>query len=377
VPDKIRDVKVATILAPLPKPVRFGPWLMKHREFVLCTVRSTDGVLGQAFCYTRDGPVAAIVRRQVAANYLGQSFDEPAELSLRAGWTNNPVLAGGIGHRALGLVDLATWDLKARAAGVPIGALLGGESGPLPATAIVGYPPSTDADEVRDQVRNLFAAGWRRFKQPVAANEELTLARLHAAHEAAPEAWHGLDANWIYKSADAAIAFTKKLDGLPLGWFEDVVPPGDAAMVAEIRRGSDVPIAMGDEQGGAYHPDALLSAEAVDVIRVDVTTNGGLSRLQPILGRIAQARVPFSTHMFAHMHSQIFSALGYKDVPIEWGVRWTGVDQFADSLRQPVIRDGLMEPLPAAPGFGELVNRDWLSEQIVDDPDHLLGDFDR
>jgi L-alanine-DL-glutamate epimerase-like enolase superfamily enzyme len=374
--DTISDVRVATILAPLPKPVEFGAWLMRHREFALCTVRSREGVVGRAFSYTRDGPVAAIVRRLLAPQYVGQAYDDPASLSFRAAWSNNPTLASGVGHRAVGLVDLATCDLKARAAGVPIAALLGGESRPLPATAIVGYPPSTDAEEVRDQVRDLFQAGWRRFKQPVAASEEQTLARLTAAFEAAPTCWHGLDANWIYRTAEDAVAFTQKLDGLELGWFEDVAPPGNAELIAAIRRGSRVPIAMGDEQGGAYHPDALLAADAVDVIRVDVTTNGGLSRLKTILGRAEQAGVPFSTHMFAHMHSQIMSGLGYDDVPIEWGIPWTGVDQFADSLRQPEIRDGLMEPLPSGPGFGEIVNLDWIAEQEVEDPDDVLGTLD-
>ena len=76
--------------------------------------------------------------------------------------------------------------------------------------------------------------------------------------------------------------------------------------------------------------------------------------------------------MFGHMHSQVFAGLGYTNAPIEWGVVGSGVDQFADSLRQPVIRDGLMEPLPELPGFGTLVNADWARAQIVDDPDGIL-----
>jgi hypothetical protein len=81
--------------------------------------------------------------------------------------------------------------------------------------------------------------------------------------------------------------------------------------------------------------------------------------------------------MFAHVHSQVFGALGH-DVPVEWGVPGTGVDQFADSLVQPVIVDGgLMEPLPEQPGFGPLVNAGWLGEQDVDDPDGLVASLGR
>ena len=57
--------------------------------------------------------------------------------------------------------------------------------------------------------------------------------------------------------------------------------------------------------------------------------------------------------MFAHVHSQVFSAWGFTDKPIEWGVPWTGVDPYADSLAQPeIIAGGLMKPLPQEPGFG-------------------------
>src|SRR5205085_10575434 len=143
------------ILAPLPTPVVFGSWVMRHREFALCAVRSEAGVVGRAFTYTRDGPIAAIVDRLVAPQYVGRSYDDPAALTYAAGWANNANLAAGSGFRALGLVDLATWDLKARAAEVPIARLLGGEVGPLPVVAIVGYPPSTSADEVGEQVREL------------------------------------------------------------------------------------------------------------------------------------------------------------------------------------------------------------------------------
>jgi hypothetical protein len=50
----------------------------------------------------------------------------------------------------------------------------------------------------------------------------------------------------------------------------------------------------------------------------------------------------------------------------------SGVDQFADSLAQPVVRDGLMEPLADEPGLGPQANPAWIAEQIVDDPDGMV-----
>ena len=168
-----------------------------------------------------------------------------------------------------------------------------------------------------------------------------------------------------------AIEFARSIEDVGLAWMEDVVPPGNARLVAEVRRGSPVPIAMGDEQGGSYHPESILAHDAVDVERIDVSTYGGITRLRETIGQIEERGIAFAPHMFPHTHSQVFSALGY-EVPIEWGVPGTGVDQFSDALRQPVIRDGMMDPLPEEPGVGTLHNAKWMAEQIVEDEDGLL-----
>jgi hypothetical protein len=55
-------------------------------------------------------------------------------------------------------------------------------------------------------------------------------------------------------------------------------------------------------------------------------------------------------------------------------VPWTGVDPYADSLEQPVLDDGgRMLPLTQDPGFGQLVNRDWIATQEHCDPDGIFG----
>ena len=53
--------------------------------------------------------------------------------------------------------------------------------------------------------------------------------------------------------------------------------PGDAGKLRQLRERTDVPIAQGDEQGGSYYPEALILAEAVDVVRLDLTCMGGIT----------------------------------------------------------------------------------------------------
>jgi L-alanine-DL-glutamate epimerase-like enolase superfamily enzyme len=242
-------------------------------------------------------------------------------------------------------------------------------------TGIVGYPPTLRGEEVAAQVRALHGAGWRRFKLPVAATPELTRERFHAAHSVADDITVAMDAAWVFRDADAAAALVAGFEK-PLDWYEDVFPPGDAAIVRALRDRVPMPVAMGDEQGGAYFPEALLLADAVDIVRLDATCMGGLSRFRAMIETVEGAGKRFTPHMFTHAHQPILAALGHGDAPMEWGIPGTGVDPYADSLPAPVVRDGRMDPLGGGDGFGVMANTEWIRGQEVDDPDGLLDALD-
>jgi L-alanine-DL-glutamate epimerase-like enolase superfamily enzyme len=373
----ITAIRTARIHYELDVPIVYGTWVMRHREFVLVRIDADDGSSGFAYCLTRDGPVPEIVARSIAPRYVGASAVEPQAAFFDALYSNHAVHAAGIGMRSLSLVDIAAWDLACKINDVPIAAALGApDPVQLPATAIVGYPPSLGPDAVAAQVTNLWAAGWRRFKVPIAPDLDASVDRLRAARASAPAGWVGFDANMVFRTAEDVARFDARIANLDLGWIEDLVPPGDAALVADCRKAASTPVAMGDEQGGSYHPQALLNHDAVDVLRIDLTTNGGVTSMSRVLDQARRAGVTVAPHMYPHLHSRVLPALGATDVPIEWGVPGTGVHPMDDCLEQPVVTDGLMQPLSQNAGFGTLVNRAWIATQRVIDPDALLDDLD-
>jgi L-alanine-DL-glutamate epimerase-like enolase superfamily enzyme len=133
---------------------------------------------------------------------------------------------------------------------------------------------------------------------------------------------------------------------------------------------------MGDEQGGSYYPEALIAMKAVDVIRVDLTCMGGITRGRQVIDQVLAAGLQFAPHMFPHVHSQVLGGLGHVDTPIEWGVPFTGVHPMDDSLPRPPIRaGGRMDPLPEQPGFGSLVDAAWIRSQPNEDPSGILTDL--
>lgn len=373
--DRIVRIRAATIRHHLSTPVVFGSVVIKQREFALVRVESEGGLAGMAYALTRDGPVREIVTRTIAPAYVGAPADNPERAFYHALWSNHGVHAAGVGMRALSIVDLAAWDLAARLSGKPISRHLGVAAAAMPVIGVVGYPPSIGPEETAQQVRSLWDEGWRRFKIPIAPTLSQSIDRLAAAREAAPDGWFCFDANMAFRTVEEVLSFERQVRHYNLGWLEDVIPPGDASSVAAIRRGASTPIAMGDDQGGSYHPEALLAADAVDVLRVDATTNGGVTRLRTVLEQARTAGVQVSPHMYPHVHSRLLSALGYVNAPIEWGVPGTGVHPMDDPLPQPVVSGGLMKPLEEAPGFGTLVVPDWIAEQEVDDPAGLVADI--
>ena len=371
----ISKVRTATIQASLPEPVIFGDWIMKTREFVVVKVQLANGVEGTSFTLTRDGTVAEQIRKTLSHTYLGTEIEEIENTYQVAKRRSLASHSSGVGLRALSVVDLACWDARARNSEKSISALLRGAREPMPATAIIGYPPAQmGPNEVGSQVSELYEKGWRRFKCPVASTLELSRDRLLAARQAAPDSWIGFDAAWIYNDIPSALDFLEAVKEVRLGWFEDIFPPGNAEMVRELRARTDVPIAMGDEQGGSYYPESLIKFDSVDVVRIDLTCMGGITGGREIVESCRKANVQFAPHMFAHVHSQVFGAWGFPEVPIEWGVQWTGVDPYADSLTQPIIIDGgLMKPLPEDLGFGELLNLEWVHTQKFEDPEGIFN----
>jgi len=77
--DRIEAVDAAVVRAPVPEVIRFGAWVMEHREFALVRVRTGDGICGYAFTLSRDGPVAEMVHNYIGPRYLQRPTREPAE----------------------------------------------------------------------------------------------------------------------------------------------------------------------------------------------------------------------------------------------------------------------------------------------------------
>ncbi|MCH7670275.1 MAG: hypothetical protein IIC71_13905 [Acidobacteria bacterium] len=339
----IRSVDAATIRMPLEQPLDFGTWEIAHREYCVVRITSTDGDAGFGFGLTRDGSVDQIVETAIRPLCVGQNGSDPAVLIANCEARNRALLGSGIGLRALSLVEIALWDLRIRTTEETLEHHLGGEPIALPAVAIIGYPPTASADAVAREAANLYGRGWRHFKIPVAATTELTIERVQAV--AASGGSLALDGAWSFRSVTEAADLLRRLE-CPLAWFEDPFQPGDVQSLTELKQETDVRIGVGDEQGGPYFPDALLEAGVVDVLRLDATCIGGISRFRSMALAASEAGLLVSPHMAPHLHARVIAGLGLVDSPIEWGFPASGVEPLTDPWERPRLdNNGRMRPL--------------------------------
>ena len=120
-----RAVRVGTATLPLPAPLRLGPMEIAEREYAAVEVETDDGLVGKAYCLTRNAPVAACVERLDRTGRHRARGRRRRRCGTPARARRSRSAAPASSSRAIGLVDIALWDIAAQAAGVPLWRHLG------------------------------------------------------------------------------------------------------------------------------------------------------------------------------------------------------------------------------------------------------------
>lgn len=302
----VTGVDTATAVRELPAPLQLGAMTVTRREYSAVRVRDADGTTGVAYCLSREAPMAEIVERLVAPHVIGVDADDPG-----AAWERmlrGSAIVGRVGlvRRAIGLVDIALWDVAARRAGVPLWQLLGTGDAPRPAMLVAAYPSTTRtprdvADEVLGQ-----AAGWAQVKvsripDPAYMREVLAILGAGLPRET------GLvvDAGFGWHDADAAIAEIAQWGSPDLAWLEDPLLPEDVAGCARIRAESGLPLSVGDEVTDPAVLRALVEEGGVDVLRLDVVAIGGITPAQEIVSWAAERGIRVSGHVYPEVTAHL------------------------------------------------------------------------
>jgi D-arabinonate dehydratase len=266
----------------------------------------------------------------------------------------------GLPLQAISLIDMALWDIKAKALGVPVYKLLGGPiRDRIPCYANTAHHLSPDelAKRAIKYVKEGFTAIKIRGNALLTTTEEATT-RVRTVREAVgPDIKLMVDVNGTW-DVETAIRMLKLWEPYHIYWLEEPVPPDDTygfVQVHKVARELGVYLATGEQHGTLYDFRELIEADAVDIIEPDGAYCGGITEFLRIIDLARSYSVMISPHVLQHMHMHLVASF----LETMW-VEFFMVDNelmsfllrlFPEPKEALQHRDGMLD-LPKGPGFG-------------------------
>ncbi len=357
---KITRLTTDRLRVPFPKPARVS--LMAPTaaapdavELLLVHLETDAGVTGLGFTYTL-GPGASALRTlavaELSLHVLGEDPRDTDRLLARAEARFRAVGFGGLAARAYSAIDIALWDLKAKAAGVPLAKLLGGAKPAAP------FVVSDAATAGRDASEALKAAKPHLKLGAVGVRVEVGGADVQADAERVREIQDGLgEDGWIAVTANerfdlsTALALTHFFEDVGVDVFEDPIPAADAIGYDKLARLAEVPLAVGANLDSRDAFFRVIRDGTIRTIRPDVCRLGGITPLLKVAAVAEAYHVAVSPVRLPEVGVHL--ACGLASVPHVDAVSWFK-DVFTGGA---TIESGKMAP-SAEPGLGLAVNEE-------------------
>ena len=284
------------------------------RNFVSLKIYTDEGLygVGDATLNGRELSVASYLKDHIVPMLVGRDPHQIEDiwqfLYRGAYWRKGPVTM-----TAISAVDMALWDIKAKAANMPLYQLLGGKS--RSGVMVYGHANGDSIEETVDEVGKFLNDGYlavraqtgipglkstygvskdKMFYEPADSdlpteNEWSTTKYLDSipklfdtlrnAYGNEPHLLH--DVHHRLTPIEAA-RLGKDLESFRLFWLEDAVPAENQAGFRTIRQNTVTPLAVGEIFNTIWDCKELLEEQLIDYIRTSVVHAGGITHLRRI-----------------------------------------------------------------------------------------------
>ena len=362
---KIENIATYTIRLPFDPGGKTGVWSdWRTLDHVLIRIDTDAGISGwgEAFGYGAAPATKAALDRMIAPALIGR---DAADIAGTSDWlqrANHLWGRYGVTLFAISGIDIALWDIAAKAAGVPLFRLLGGpvrETVPAYASLFKYQDPAL----VAERTSAALAQGYGHVKL-----HETGLAEVAAAREAAgDDVAIMLDTNCPW-SPTGARDMVDQLRDYDLYWLEEpIFPPENFAALADLRMACNIPIAAGENACTSFEFQKMFEAGAVTYGQPSVTKVGGITEFRKVL---ALAEV----HGIAIMpHSPYFGPGFLATLHLLASMPQTGLcERFYLSLEASLYGD-LIDPkagayrVPEDPGLGREPDPDVIKDYAAPD----------
>jgi mannonate dehydratase len=298
------------------------------RNFVTLKIETDQGLsgIGDATLNGRELSVASYLTDHVIPCLIGRDPHQVEDiwqyLYRGAYWRRGPVSMS-----AIAAVDTALWDIKAKAAGLPLYQLLGGRS--RTGVLVYGHANGADIAETVDEVGKYIAMGYKAiraqcgipglpstygvaadklFYEPADADlptENRWSTEKYLQH--VPKLFDALRQRYGFEPAllhdvhhrltpIEAARLGEALEPFALFWMEDATPAENQEAFRLIRQHTTTPLAVGEVFNTIHDCRELIQNQLIDFIRTTVVHAGGITHLRRIADLAGLYQVRTGSH---------------------------------------------------------------------------------
>jgi L-alanine-DL-glutamate epimerase-like enolase superfamily enzyme len=331
-------------------------------DLIVVHVETDAGRAGLGFTYLQ-GPGAAAVRdlidNEMSPIVVGEDCNDAERLFTKAEARFRSVGFGGLAARAYAAIDIALWDLKAKASGVPLCKQLGNAKPTAPFFASDVAILGRTAAEVVKLARPLVKQGAMGVRVEVGSGD------VRADADRVREISDGLGEDASVSVAaegrfdlGTAEALTHFFEDIGIDWFEDPIPLADELGYAKLAGLAEIPLAVGSSFDSRERFFRVIRSGVVRTVRPDVCRLGGITPFLKIAAVAEAFQVAVSPVRLPEVGVHL--ACGLAAVPHVDCVSW-----FAELFTGgPSIENGKLVP-SSAPGLGLTLNEDVVAKRRV------------
>ena len=343
------------------------------RNYVFVKVETDEGITGwgEATC----GPLSV----STMVDEFGAVITGKDPMEIEKHWQtlyhHFHVRGGIVQMSAISGIEIALWDIKGQALGVPVYELLGGKIRDRIWTygRWDGVTPELAVENAMDHIqRGLTALKGDPFEHRGIfidrESEELAIAKVKAVREAVGDGVELFVEVHGRLAPSDAIRIGNRLEEFRPFFYEEPVPPQNLDALKKVSDHVNIPIATGERLLTKFDYADLLPLHAVDLIQPDVVQAGGILELKKIAAMAEAYYVGFQPHNpygpFCTIAALHLDASTPNFLIQEGGIHpWVQDSTVGDFPEQVNGYFGV----PPGPGLGVAMDEDWLAANPWDD----------
>jgi L-alanine-DL-glutamate epimerase-like enolase superfamily enzyme len=270
----------------------------KSWDFAVITLGTESGLEGMGYVWTPGyGPkvLRALLNEELKDLLIGENAHATEHLWRKIWKATNYYGRRGLAILGLSMVDMALWDLKARAASLPLHKVLGHCREKVAVYSSGGFLSYT-MDELQREVEARLQSGYRAIKIFVGHSDvRKDIERVRKL--AGDRIQVMVDANQAWRHVGDALRHIQYLEEFDLSWIEEPLPADDYEGYQKLQEKIRIPLAGGENAYTPYEALQYIQGKKVDIFQPDIFRIGGITGLRNASLLAEVNHIPVAPHL--------------------------------------------------------------------------------